>query len=72
MSAAGDRRETLDVLPLLVNARTVAQRLSLDESTVRKWARTGRLPSYKMGRSVRFDPSEVDEFVRRHYAAARR
>ena len=55
----------------LVDAQTVADSLGLDASTIRKWARLGKIPCYYLGRAVRFDPSEVEETLRAHYSPAR-
>lgn len=49
----------------LLSVKQVAARLKLRDDTIRAWARQGRLPSIKLGaRVVRFDPKEVDRFVR--------
>jgi len=37
----------------------VAERLCVTPQTVVRWARTGRLPSHRFGRQVRFKWSEV-------------
>jgi excisionase family DNA binding protein len=37
----------------------VAERLCVTPRTVARWARTGRLPAHRFGRSVRFKWSEV-------------
>lgn len=63
--------EVADQLPRLVDASGVADRLKLDESTVRKWARLGRLPCYKLGRRVLFDVAEVARVIRGSYFPVR-
>lgn len=40
-----------------------AEWLQLDEETVRRWARAGRLPARKLGREWRFAPADVRAFV---------
>lgn len=44
---------------------TLASHLQVSERTVRNWVRQGRLPSYKIGRSRRFDPADVERFLAR-------
>jgi excisionase family DNA binding protein len=63
--------------PPLLTARQVAQRLNVSTSWVLEHARGKRkpvLPSVKMGKAVRFVPSDVDGFVeycRRQMSAGR-
>jgi len=47
----------------LLTADEVAERLSVDPSTVRAWARAGDLPAYRLGRVLRFDPELVDRWL---------
>jgi excisionase family DNA binding protein len=42
---------------------TLAKRLKVSERTIRKWVSEGRLASYKIGASRRFDPADVDAFL---------
>ena len=56
----------------LVDAKTVGDCLGLEVSTVRKWARLGRLPCYRLGRRVCFDLDEIAEKLKaEHYSPAR-
>jgi excisionase family DNA binding protein len=48
----------------LVSATEMASVLRIGRSTVLKWARTGVLPSYRIGGVVRFDPTMVMAAVR--------
>ncbi|GHE28635.1 hypothetical protein GCM10017673_33900 [Streptosporangium violaceochromogenes] len=41
-------------------SREVATRFRVDPSTVRRWAYSGRLKGYRIGRDWRFPPTEVD------------
>ncbi len=44
----------------------VARRLGMSRSNVYHLAGTGALPSIKFGKAVRFDPRDVDRFIRDH------
>ena len=46
----------------LLTAREVAEWLSVDEATVHKMARQGRLPVAKIGRKYRFRKSDLEEW----------
>lgn len=43
----------------LLSATEVAEMLRLDSYTVRKYAREGYIPAYKVGKSYRFDRERV-------------
>ena len=43
----------------LVDAKTLAEIMNLPPTSVRRYARSGKLPCYKIGRLLRFDPEEV-------------
>src|SRR5690242_18665889 len=45
----------------LIDARALAIRLGVHESFVRTAARAGKIPSVRIGRYVRFDPTAVIE-----------
>lgn len=47
----------------LIELSKVAQRLSRSEETVRRLARSGRIPYYRIGRDYLFDPADVDAFL---------
>ena len=42
----------------------VAQRFVVSPETVRRWARSGRVPAFRAGFLLRFDLQEVEAFVR--------
>ena len=50
----------------LLTAEEVAELLSVDRSTVYDWARAGTIPSYRMGRVVRFDPEQLEHWLGGH------
>ena len=47
----------------LLTPPEVAKRLTVSQSVVRRLARSGELPSLKIGGSRRFDPADVDAYV---------
>ncbi len=50
----------------LIPVRVVAKRLGLSEQHVYLMAQRGEIPSIKFQRGVRFDPADVDAFIRAH------
>jgi excisionase family DNA binding protein len=58
-AAAATRRTTA------LTERQVAEQLGLSVATLRAWRHRGKGPRFlRLGRSVRYLPSDVDEFVR--------
>ena len=50
----------------LLTAAQLAERLQVRPSTVREWAKTGRIPEIWISAKVRrFDPTEVESALRR-------
>ncbi len=47
----------------LVNAATLADYLGVSTGTVLDWWEAGTLPGFKLGRAVRFRPSEVEAWL---------
>lgn len=50
----------------LILARETARRLGLSVPHVYTLAASGTLPSVKFGKAVRFDPEDVERFIREH------
>jgi excisionase family DNA binding protein len=50
----------------LLRAAEVGKRLGFSKQQVYALAASGDLPSVKFGRAVRFDPEDVEEFIREH------
>jgi excisionase family DNA binding protein len=50
----------------LLRAVDVARRIDASKQTVYLLARENALPSVRWGRSVRFDPVDVEKFIRDH------
>jgi len=48
----------------LLNTAQVAEWLNVKESTIRKWTHYGFIPHVKLGRCVRFQESEIEEWIR--------
>jgi len=58
--------------PPILDAAQVAELLGMNVQMVRRYAREGRLPAYKLpgGRTFKFFRDEIYEFVRSHPVAA--
>jgi nitrogen PTS system EIIA component len=58
--------------PPILDAAQVAELLSMNVQMVRRYAREGRLPAYKLpgGRTFKFFRDEIYEWVRSHPAAS--
>jgi excisionase family DNA binding protein len=50
----------------LLRAGDVAGRIGISRQAVYLLARENTLPSVRWGRSVRFDPADVEAFIREH------
>jgi len=51
----------------LLTERQAAQLLGLAVQTLRNYRHLGRPPAYvKLGRAIRYDPSDLTEFIRQH------
>lgn len=49
--------------PALLKKREVAEYLSVCTKTIDRWVDRGALKALKIGRSVRFEASEVERFI---------
>ncbi len=60
--------------PPILDAAQVAELLSMNVQMVRRYAREGRLPAYKLpgGRTFKFFRDEIYDFVRSHPVSAER
>jgi excisionase family DNA binding protein len=47
----------------LMSIREVAEFLQLNQTTVYAWAQQGILPGYKLGRTWRFRPSDIEAWL---------
>lgn len=58
--------------PPILDAAQVAELLGMNVQMVRRYAREGRLPAYKLpgGRTFKFFRDEIYEFVRAHPASS--
>lgn len=58
-------RDQTQGTPRALTEREVAERLGLSVATLRAWRHRGKGPRFlRLGRSVRYLPSDVDDFVR--------
>lgn len=44
----------------------LAERLRIKRSTIYAWAEQGSIPHLKLGRLIRFDPDEIEAWLRAH------
>lgn len=63
---------TKDEYPPILDAAQVAELLGMNVQMVRRYAREGRIPAYKLpgGRTFKFFRDEVFEFLRKHPVVA--
>ena len=59
--------------PVILDAAQVAELLGMNVQMVRRYAREGRLPAYKLpgGRTFKFFRDEIIEFIRSHPVTAK-
>jgi excisionase family DNA binding protein len=62
-SAPDDIVAKLKALRGLIGARTVAELLGLKPATVYKMARLNQVPCFRVGYSIRFDPSAIASWL---------
>jgi excisionase family DNA binding protein len=60
------REDTKDQARELQSPIEVARRLGMSRSNVYHLATVGSLLSIKFGKAVRFDPKDVEEYIREH------
>lgn len=70
MSAKSHPKAT-DERPRLVTIQEAARYLSVSVSTLCGWVWQRKIPFVKMGRALRFDQEDLEQFVRSHRAEAR-
>jgi len=54
-----------EIIKKYLTAQEVADRLSISLKAVYSLAQRGLIRSYKFGRLVRFDPDDVDDYIKR-------
>ena len=47
----------------LMSIRDLADYLNLNQTTIYTWAQQGMLPGYKLGRTWRFRPSDIEAWL---------
>ena len=63
-AAASSLPQRIEEIHRAMTAGEIAELLALSPITVYKLAKAGRLPSFRIGTSVRFDPRAVAEWLR--------
>jgi excisionase family DNA binding protein len=64
--------EHLRALKNALTVRQLAELLNLDEETVRRHVRLEHIPFFKIGATIRFDPSEVAVWLERKGLVSRK
>lgn len=57
-------------LPHLIDVATLAAHLGLTELTIRRKVAEGEIPHYKLGNSIRFDPVEIQAWLKTCWVTA--
>jgi excisionase family DNA binding protein len=65
MSDANSLPDQIERIPHALTATELAQRLAVSRITVFKLAKAGRIPCFRIGTCVRFDPRVVATWLRR-------
>jgi excisionase family DNA binding protein len=58
--------DQFDAISHALTAEDLAEKLQVTPTMIRKLAREGRLPSFRVGTAVRFDPKLVAAWLRRN------
>ena len=68
----GDAPNDMDGYPPVMDAAMVGELLGMNVQMVRKYAREGRIPAYRLpgGRTYRFFRDEVIDYLRSHRVVA--
>jgi excisionase family DNA binding protein len=56
---------------VLINVKQLARRYGISVRTAHNWKKEGRLGYYKLGRAIRFHPTESDQEIRAFRVPAR-
>jgi excisionase family DNA binding protein len=63
------KESTVKMKENLLTVQAVAEHLRLNPMTVYKWVKRGRIPAIRLGYSLRFRPSDIQELEDRGYAS---
>lgn len=69
-AGGSDLASRIERLPGALTASELATLLNLGKTAVYEMAAKGRIPSIKIGATVRFDPSRIATWLRQHEMAA--
>ena len=58
--------ERIERMGRALTANELAEMLTVSKITIFKQAKAGRIPSFRIGTCVRFDPRSVAQWLRRH------
>ena len=62
---------TADTVPRLVTVHDAAKYLSISVSTLYGWVFQRRIPFVKIGRALRFDRADLDNFINQNRTGSR-
>jgi len=62
---------TADTVPRLVTVHDAAKYLSISVSTLYGWVFQRRIPFVKVGRALRFDRTDLDNFINQNRTGSR-
>jgi excisionase family DNA binding protein len=68
-AGGSDLASRIEKLPGALTASELATLLNMGKTAVYEMAATGRIPSIKIGATVRFDPSRTATWIREHEMA---
>lgn len=49
--------------PVLIDIEAARQQLGISEDTLYRWIQQRKIPYYKIGRGVRFEQGEIDDWI---------
>ena len=59
------------IMDSLLNADQVATLLNVKKPTVYSWAHIGVIPHYKVKKVIRFDATEIKEWIKKYHHSGR-
>jgi len=48
----------------MMTVAEVAKKLNVAKKTIYNWSKNGEIPSYQIGQGLRFDKSEIEEWLK--------
>lgn len=54
----------VDLSKYTMNIKELAKLIGVHRNTIRNWVKAGELPCFNIGSYTRFDPNEIEEFLK--------